>query len=266
MWSLTRLSSSSPSRASPLRDRALVIGALGLLAALAWAWLLAMPAMDGAAVRGEPLMPDLRAWSPADAFAMFAMWAIMMIGMMVPSAVPMVLLYARVAAKGRHLSRAHGRTALFTAGYIAIWTLFSGLATAAQWGLEAMALLTPAMRTASTAVGGALLFAAGAYQFTPAKQACLEHCRSPFVFVTRHWRTGPLGALVMGLHHGAYCLGCCWLLMFLLFVVGVMNLLWVAIIAAFVLVEKAMPGGAVVARVSGAGLMVAGAFMATGIM
>jgi predicted metal-binding membrane protein len=210
------------------------------------------------------MMPRLRTWSAAEALGMFMMWAIMMVGMMVPSASPMVLLYARVARRGHDTWGGYIRTALFVVGYIAVWTAFSALATAAQWALEELALLTPMLKTASPIAGGVVLVAAGVYQLTPAKRACLEHCRTPFAFVTQHWRPGSAGAFLMGLNHGLYCLGCCWMLMALLFVVGVMNLMWVVIIAAFVLVEKIMPAGRLMAGASATALIAVGAYMAIG--
>jgi predicted metal-binding membrane protein len=242
-----------------LRDRVVVAAGLVALSAWAWAWLLTRPAMP--ATGSEMLMPHPSAWSLGDAAAMFLMWAIMMVGMMVPSATPMVLLYTRVARRGLNAGQAHLRTGLFVGGYIAAWSAFSALATGAQWGLEHLALLTPMMKAASPLLGGALLIAAGAYQFMPAKHACLERCRTPFMFVTQRWRAGGRGAFVMGLDHGFYCLGCCWLLMALLFVVGVMNLFWVALIAGIVMAEKIFPAGHALARLFGAGLVAAGGYV-----
>lgn len=246
----------------PLRDRIVILSALSMLTVWAWFWLLNMPPMDGASMGAEAMMPRLQSWTQEHVFGMFLMWAIMMVGMMVPSASPMVLLYARVSGRGFDPRLAYLRTVLFTAGYIAVWTAFSALATAAQWALEELAFLSSMMKTVSPIVGGIILIAAGIYQLTPAKRACLEHCRTPFAFVMHHWRLGSPGAFLMGLEHGAYCLGCCWALMVLLFVVGVMNLLWVAIIAAFVLAEKILPIAQFLAKASAVALMLAGAYMA----
>lgn len=248
--------------ALPLRDRVAVLFALSMLFLWAWVWLLSMSSTGGTMAGAAMMMPRLQAWSPAEALSMFLMWAIMMMGMMVPSASPMVLLYARVARRDRDAWRGHVRTVLFVGGYVVVWTAFSALATAIQWGLEELAVLTPMMKTASPEIGGMVLVAAGIYQLTPAKRACLEHCQTPFSFVTQHWRPGYRGAFLMGINHGAYCLGCCWALMALLFVVGVMNLLWVAIIAAFVLAEKIASTGHVLTRISAVVLIGAGTYMA----
>jgi len=150
-------------------------------------------------------------------------------------------------------------------GYMTVWVGFSAAATLAQWALHDAALLSASMAVASPRVAGALLVAAGAYQLTPAKRACLEHCQSPLGFLMSHWRDGPVGTYQMGLRHGIYCLGCCWALMAVLFAVGVMNLVFVAALALFVLLEKTGPAGLLVARAGGVLLLAAGAFMlATG--
>ena len=161
-----------------------------------------------------------------------------MVGMMVPSATPMSLLFAAVARRARAQGSPVAPTFVFVTGYVAAWTLFSLAATAAQWGLERAALLSPMLASTSAAFGGVLLAAAGLYQWTPWKDACLAHCRAPALFFAAHWRDGPLGAFRMGAAHGLYCLGCCAVLMGLLFFGGVMNLLWVAGLALFVLLEK----------------------------
>jgi predicted metal-binding membrane protein len=190
---------------------------------------------------------------------MFAMWAIMMVGMMLPSATPTTLVYTAVARKAAREGKPVARVTAFVAGYLSMWTVFSLGATVAQWGLERAALLSPTMVSSSPALGGVLLVGAGIYQLTPFKEACLEHCRSPAHFIAEHWRPGTLGALRMGTEHGAYCLGCCWVLMGLLFFGGVMNLLWIAAITLFVLLEKAVPHGARGGRWAGVGMILAGA-------
>jgi predicted metal-binding membrane protein len=149
----------------------------------------------------------------------------------------------------------------FGAGYLLVWTGFSAGAALAQWGLHRAAMLSPMMTTSSPRLGAAILIAAGVYQLTPFKGACLTHCRSPLGFLMSHWRGGTAGALRMGIEHGTYCLGCCWALMCVLFVVGVINLLWVAAMAIFVRVEKIAPAGTLVARVGGAAMIAAGAFV-----
>ncbi|MFQ5382612.1 MAG: DUF2182 domain-containing protein, partial [Dehalococcoidia bacterium] len=175
---------------------------------------------------------------------MLLMWVVMMIGMMVPTAVPMTLVYAAVVRKAGRQGTPIAPTAMFVLGYVVVWSLFSLAATLVQWGLDEAALLSPMMVSTSPLLGCGLLIGAGIYQLTPMKGACLEHCRAPAHFFAAHWRPGAFGAFAMGSHHGAFCLGCCWILMGLLFLGGVMNLLWIALITAFVLVEKVLPFGA----------------------
>ena len=186
-------------------------------------------------------------WTTTDVLLAFAMWAVMMVGMMTPSAAPVVLLFAAMR-RGLGAPRMPGLVVAFVAGYLLVWALFSAVAATAQWALHQASLLSPMMTTSSAWLGAAILIAAGVYQLTPIKGACLTHCRSPLGFLMSHWREGTAGALRMGIVHGAYCLGCCWALMCVLFVVGVMNLMWVAAIAIFVLVEKIGPAGPWVSR------------------
>jgi len=186
-------------------------------------------------------MPQTHPWGPLDLLLMFTMWAVMMVAMMVPTAGPMVLLFATFNRKRREQDRPFASTSVFLLGYLAIWIAFSVIAALAQWSLHRAALLSPMMVSTSPVLGGSLLIAAGIFQWTPLKNTCLTHCRSPLDFFSSHWREGTGGALSMGLRHGAYCVGCCWVLMALLFVAGVMNLLWIAILSAFVLVEKTIP-------------------------
>jgi predicted metal-binding membrane protein len=192
---------------------------------------------------------------------MFLMWWAMMIGMMLPSALPMTLTFATVNRRRRELGTPYVRTAVFVAGYLLAWGVFSLVATAAQWALEHAALMSPMTRLSSPLVGGLVFVAAGLYQLTPVKHACLRRCRSPLAFVLERWHEGTAGALRMGAEHGAYCLGCCALLMALLFVGGVMNLLWAAAIAVWVLVEKLVPAGEVLARAAGVMAILFGGWM-----
>jgi predicted metal-binding membrane protein len=223
------------------------------LTALAWLMLLQMArdmsapgGMADAAMAGM-LMP----WSLADALLMFAMWLVMMVGMMLPSALPMLLIYQQMLRKRMPTAQRHLALLLFCSAYGLVWAGFALGATALQWALEQLALLSPGMRSSSTALGAGLLLVAGVYQWLPSKAVCLEHCRGPLHFLLGYWRPGVLGGWRMGLAHGAYCLGCCWALMGLLFVVGVMNLLWVAVIGAFVLLEKNLPQGLWLGRLCG---------------
>ena len=236
------------------RERAVIVAALAGVTALSWLYLAGMAGMS--------MAPMLEPWTPRDAGLMLAMWWVMMVGMMLPSAAPMTLTFATINGRRRERGSAYVPTALFVAGYLLAWAGFSVAATLAQWGLERAALMTPMMRTSSPLLGAALFVAAGIYQLTPLKHACLKRCRTPPSFVLHHWRDGAVGALRMGVEHGAYCLGCCALLMTLLFVGGIMNLLWVAAIAVFVLIEKAMPAGETVARAAGVLAIGFGAWMA----
>jgi predicted metal-binding membrane protein len=242
--------------ALPLRDRAVVLSGIILMAAIAWAymWILARDSMSMCTVNTNP-------WGAADLLSTFLMWAVMMVAMMLPSASPMILAFAGVNRARRAKSLSYVGTAVFVLGYVAVWSAFSAAATAAQAALHSAALLSPMTSGSSRAIGGALLLAAGIFQWTPWKNACLHHCRTPLGFILTEWRDGSRGAFQMGWKHGFYCVGCCWLLMALLFVVGVMNLWWVAGIAAFVLVEKTIPAGPLIARAAGALLVACGLWM-----
>jgi predicted metal-binding membrane protein len=186
-------------------------------------------------------MPMPAEWSVQQFLLTFLMWAVMMVAMMVPSASAMILAFATINRRRAAAGTPAVPTAIFLAGYLAIWTAFSLVAAALQDALQAAALLAPSTLTVTPILGGALLVAAGVYQLTPLKYACLARCQSPVGFILTEWRDGAWGAFVMGVRHGAFCTGCCWALMVLLFVAGVMNLLWVAVIAAFVLAEKVIP-------------------------
>ena len=245
------------------RDGRVILLALLGVTAIAWLYLLAMRPDMGMADMPNMAMPMAMPWTPATFALTFAMWWVMMLGMMVPSAAPMILTFATLNRSKRARNQSFVPTSVFTLGYLIIWGVFSLGATAAQWALERIALLSPMLPTTSAALGGALFILAGLYQFTPLKQVCLRNCRSPFAFVLNHWRDGSAGALWMGLEHGGQCLGCCWVLMALLFVVGVMNLLWVACIAAFVFAEKLLPGGVWIGRVGGGAMLGFGVFLLT---
>ena len=246
------------------RDRAVVTAGLVGVAALGWVYLLYLArGMSGMDMSVDMAMPRMQTWGVVDLALLFVMWAVMMVAMMVPSASPLILMMAAANRKRRERDDPPVPTGLFLAGYLLVWTAFSAVATAVQWGLHATALLSPGMVSASGVLGGLLLLAAGIFQFTPLKQACLTHCRSPLGFLMGHWREGRAGAMRMGLEHGLYCVGCCWILMVLLFVAGVMNLLWVAVISLFVLAEKVLPRGELVGRLGGAGLLVAGVVVLT---
>ena len=239
------------------RDRAVVAVALASVVLIAWAYLLSGAGMDMETMDGMP-MPAIASWSPFYFAVMYAMWTVMMAAMMLPSAAPMILLYSTISRRRFVQGAAAAATAVFTLGYAAVWTVFSLAATTLQWALGEAALLAPAMKTGSAGLAGALLIAAGLYQWTPLKQACLRRCRSPLDFVLSFWRDGAWGGFVMGVRHALFCLGCCWALMLLLFVGGVMSFAWIAGLAAFVLVEKTAPGGHWVGRAAGSALVVWG--------
>jgi len=257
------------------RDRTVVVAALAALAALAWAytlWLahsmdmggMSAPAMPG---MGTMMAPALTLWTPADFVFMFTMWAVMMVGMMTPSAAPMILIYARVGRQAAEQGKPLAATGWFAGGYLAAWAAFSLGATVGQWMLERAALLTPMMASASDVFGGIVLIIAGLYQWTPLKDACLTHCRTPVAFILQHggFRREALGSLGLGFRHGLYCVGCCWALMALLFSGGVMNLYWIAGLALFVLLEKTIPPGHRLASLSGLGLVGWGVALLTAI-
>jgi len=244
-----------------------VILLLSLLAMTATAWLYLIHLAHGIGNSGSDMgsmeisMPQMQSWVFVDFILMFVMWTVMMVAMMVPSAAPMLLLFASINRKRRLESRPYVPTSIFLSGYLVIWTGFALLATLGNWGLHQASLMTSMMGSSSSGyLGGGLLLIAGLFQWSQLKYACLTHCRSPLSFLMSDWRDGTRGALLMGLVHGKYCLGCCWILMALLFVLGVMNLIWIAALAAFVLVEKVIPAGEKVSKVTGVLLVVWGVY------
>ena len=252
------------------RDRAVLVSAIAVLAGLAWAYTVRLSAGMGSmsvnAMAASVAVPSTQSWTLNDVFFMFVMWTVMMVAMMLPSATPMVLLFARVMRKRERDGRPFVPTGLFVFGYLLVWVGFSAMATLANWGLHVAGLLSSMMGSTTPMIGGVVLLFAGAFQWTPLKDACLSHCRSPLAFLTAHWSDGRGGALMMGLHHGLYCLGCCWLLMVLLFVLGIMNLPWIAALTVFVLLEKVLPRGRLVSRFSGIVFAAWGmALLATGV-
>ena len=241
------------------RDRTVVGVSLVAITALAWTYLLYLASrMGGGDMSPDMALPQMDAWGPVELLLTFVMWSVMMVAMMIPSAAPMIMLFMKINRTRREREGSTVPTATFVSGYLLVWTAFSALATLTQWGLHDAGLLSPMMRSSSSLVSGILLIAAGAYQWTPWKRACLHHCRSPLHFIMSEWHSGALGALRMGSRHGVYCVGCCWALMAVLFVAGVMNLLWVAAIAALVLAEKMVPNAEFIGRTAGIVLMIIG--------
>ena len=246
------------------RDRLIVAGALGVICVLAWAyvlWLAADMSMAGMNMSGfrmvpaglGTMVPAATPWSAVEFVFVFVMWVVMMVGMMAPSAAPMILMYARVGRQGKDAGKPFAATGWFVAGYFLAWSGFSLAATLVQWMLERHALLDTNMASTNILLGAGVLIAAGIYQWTPIKDKCLSQCQTPIGFLMSHggFRSSVRGCLHLGLLHGTYCVGCCWVLMALLFVVGVMNVLWIALLALLVLLEKLMPWGQWVARVAG---------------
>jgi predicted metal-binding membrane protein len=239
-------------------QRRVFTGGLLALVVASWSYLVyqdwAMRHMDLV----DMAMPGAGPWSSADFVLVFVMWAVMMIAMMLPSVLPTLRAYRAVVSTRDHQRRPDALTAVFAAGYVFTWTIFSAIATLTQSVLHAFTLVSPAMRAASPSIAGALLIAAGVYQWTPSKRVCLAQCASPLQFLRRHWRPGASGAWRMGLVHGAYCAGCCWMLMALLFVYGMMNLGWIIAIAMYVLSEKLLPAQRWLPRLAGALLILWG--------
>jgi predicted metal-binding membrane protein len=245
------------------RDRTIVLSGLVGVTILAWIYMFYLAgSMGDTSSMGNMgtamASPHMETWEPVDLALAFVMWVVMMVAMMVPSASPMILMYGTLRRRQHNQESPMAAISTFSLGYLTSWAAFSLLATLAQWALHSAALLSPMGQTTSSVLGGALLLAAGVFQWTSLKHACLSRCRTPLGFLLNEWREGARGAFVMGVRHGTFCVGCCWLLMALLFVAGVMNLLWVAFIAAFVLVEKVSPNGKWVSLASGCVLTGAG--------
>ena len=262
-------------KSSPLEfvlrhDRWVLAIGLNLVILVAWGWLIAgagmgmtgiemtrMSSGDQAHMSMEMMLPAH--WSVGYALLMFSMWWIMMVAMMLPSAAPVILLAATVNRKADPEHPPYGSSGAFVFGYLLGWGAFSVFAVAAQWALASAGLLSDMLLVKSRVLAGIILIAAGLWQFTPVKQACLRHCRSPIHFLTRRRRSDNVGAITMGLEHGVYCLGCCWFLMLLLFVGGVMNLYWVAGLMLYIWLEKGLPMGKRVSQIAGAALFFIGA-------
>jgi predicted metal-binding membrane protein len=230
-----------------------------IVIALAWTYLVVSSTRMGAAASAHAMMGMMEMpWTAAHVVLTFLMWAVMMVAMMLPSTIPMALTYAAVHRRVAPSQSPTLPVTFFASGYLLVWLGFSVGATLLQWALEQAALLSPALVAASPLLGGSLLILAGLYQWAPLKEFCLRRCQMPLAFIAHHWRAGRGGAVRMGVEHGVYCVGCCWALMLLLFVGGVMNLIWVAAIAVFVLLEKLGARARVARWISGAGLVAGG--------
>jgi predicted metal-binding membrane protein len=255
------------------RERVIIVASLVVLTILAWfdlVWLandMEMGGMDMSGYRMIParqalMMPASAPWQPIEFAYVFVMWVVMMIGMMTPSVTPMILVYARVGRQATE-SQPFASVAWFAGGYFLAWVAFSLVATSLQWVLERAALLTPMMASASNIIGGILLILAGLYQWTPLKDVCLRQCQAPLGFILSHggFQKTTTASLTLGFRHGAYCLGCCWALMVLLFALGVMSLFWIAALAILALLEKVVPSGRGIARIAGLTFFAGGVWM-----
>jgi predicted metal-binding membrane protein len=244
-------------------DRVPVVVLVILLPVVCWAWIVLMARDMYGPMTGASAWMMTAVWDAPHLFLLWAMWAVMMTGMMLPAAAPMIVL---AGAMGRQKDDGSGVRPMYllASGYVVVWALFSAGATALQWWLMRTVVVTPMMEVSSRRAGALLLIVAGVYQWTPMKRACLTACQSPLAFLMRRWRTGAWGGFRMGLEHGMYCVGCCWALMLLLFAGGVMNLTVIAALTAFVAFEKLAPVGAIGTRISGALLLMLAAWLLFG--
>ncbi|MGB4248665.1 MAG: DUF2182 domain-containing protein [Pseudohongiellaceae bacterium] len=245
------------------RDRRVVIAGIVLISLLSWVYLfvIAAPSPVDHTLAHAAMHPAVAPWDGGFLALSIVMWSVMMIAMMLPTATPMVLSFTRLQHQREARSKAIRLTGWFSAGYLGIWIVFSLMAAFAQWALYSSNLMTSAMGSATPLMAGALLVAAGLFQWSGLKEACLSKCRSPLNFLLNEWRPGSSGALIMGLRHGIFCVGCCWVLMLLMFVGGVMNLAWMAAITIYVLLEKILPSVRMFASWTGVLLVFAGALV-----
>jgi len=248
------------------RDRILAMGSLIAVIALGWLYLARMNMPHdgfGMICTATPAMVG----APLEQFtAAFLIWTVMMVAMMLPTAVPAIDIFGSFAQKRASAIGSAPPTSLFVLGYVAVWTAYSVFAAAGQVALSRASLLAPTLQSTSVGLSAAILLLAGAFQFTSLKDACLTQCRSPFLFFLAKWRDGHLGAFVLGMEHGSYCVGCCWALMGLMFVFGAMNLIWVAALSLFMLAEKIAPASWHLDRGAGVVLILWGVFLAAGLL
>ena len=241
------------------KDRFVVLAALVILCFLSWLYIIylynQMHPMDMDAFLFA--MPMTSNWSWTDFVLLFLMWFVMMIAMMTLSVAPLVLIFTSINRKLQLQQNPFVSSGYLLSGYFLVWAAFSLFATILQWLLQRVSLLNPEMITTSRILGGIIFILAGVFQFTPLKNTCLNTCRSPIAFIHQYWKDGKRGALQMGMQNGIYCLGCCWILMILLFVSGIMNILWIAIISLFVLIEKVLPSK-VISSIAGIALIAYG--------
>ena len=236
------------------RDRAILLGGAAVITSVAWVYVILL-------ARRGPASAEIHGHTMMSTGALFVMWAVMMVAMMLPSTLPFVFTFSAEQVRRQGTQTPAVPAAFFVAGYLAVWTAFSAVCAILQQVLHARALLSPRMSVTSSLFSGAILIAAGIYQWTPMKNACLRHCRSPLMFLLSDWREGKAGAFQMGAGHGLFCIGCCWMLMMLPFAAGVMNLMWMAGITVLLLLEKAAPGGELTSRICGALFVLVGAYV-----
>lgn len=255
----------------PAAERWTLLGGVGAVSAAAWIWMahmsLAMADMMAGGASRAWMPPPAGPWSGYDFWMLFLMWSVMMVAMMTPASLPMLRMFRTMQRNRARQGQAFSSWAFLLAGYLAAWVLFSGAATFGQKHLHDWLLLTPMMESRSHWFSGALIAAAGLYQWTPWKDACLSQCRSPMQFLMARWRDGAAGAASMGLQHGLYCIGCCWLLMLMLVGLGMMNILWVAALTLFVLLERTLPPPARAFRTAtGIAFLAAGLLVLAGVL
>ena len=252
----------SGSLANVLRkDRFIIVFALLIMCVLSWLYIIYLynqmyPMNMDALFFAMPMTPR---WGWTDFVLLFLMWFVMMIAMMTPSVTPLVIIFALINRKRQQRKSPFVSTGYLLSGYFLVWAAFSLFATLLQWLLQKISLLNPEMITTNKIVAGIILISAGIFQFTPLKNRCLRYCRTPISFIQQYWKDGRKGALRMGMQNGIYCLGCCWILMLLLFVSGIMNILWIAIISLFVLIEKVFPSTKIISTMAGLALIIYGA-------
>ncbi len=242
------------------KDRFIVLIALFVLCVLSWLYIIYLynqmyPMNMDALFFAMPMTPS---WSWTDFVLLFLMWFVMMIAMMTPSVTPLVLIFTLINRKRQQRQNPFVPSGYLLCGYFLVWAAFSLFATLLQWLLQQVSLLNPEMITTSKILGGSILILAGVFQFTPLKNTCLRHCRTPISFIHQYWKDGKIGALRMGIQNGIYCLGCCWILMILLFVSGIMNILWIAVISLFVLIEKVLSSVKAISLIAGITLIAYG--------
>lgn len=244
------------------KENIFVILCISILMILSWIYIFNISSMKTSGTMDSKLyniiMPQMEKWTLNNTLTTLVMWSVMMIAMMLPSAMPMVLVFSAVNKKRHSFGNQLVPTWIFVFGYIIVWIIFSLIATLTQLVIHNFALVSPEIRIINPVLSGIILISAGVYQFTPVKEVCLKNCQSPLSFMMNYWRAGKVGAFIMGLHHGLYCVGCCWILMILLFVAGVMNLLWISLIAIFIFLEKVIQRNYLLSYIAGFLLIVWG--------